>query len=155
MHVILFLGILPLYTKQRKQRGKQEKKKNKRISQKTHDIVSTSIRRLNDVATSYRHLIDVETTSCVYLEVTNERNTSLIENDVDENKQSNKREKNINKFEDAIPFVKEYESSIKTKIMGISSIAFLQGMLFKRLKESGRFKYVYSVFQDKACEDFR
>ena len=138
MHVILFLGILPLYTKQRKQRGKQEKKKNKRISQQTHDIVSTSIRRLNDVA-----------------EVTNERNTSLIENDVDENKQSNKREKNINKFEDAIPFVKEYESSIKTKIMGISSIAFLQGMLFKRLKESGRFKYVYSVFQDIVCEDFR
>ena len=138
MHVILFLGILPLYTKQRKQRGKQEKKKNKRISQQTHDIVSTSIRRLNDVA-----------------EVTNERNTSLIENDVDENKQSNKRERNINKFEDALPVVKEHESSIKTKIMGISSIGFLQGMLFKRFKESGRFKYVYSVFQDKACEDFR
>ena len=30
MHVILFLGILPLYTKQRKQRGKQEKKKKKK-----------------------------------------------------------------------------------------------------------------------------
>ena len=94
-------------------------------------------------------------TSCVYWEVTNERNTSLIENDVDENKQSNKRERNINKFEDAILVVKGYESSIKTKIMGISSIGFLQGMLFKRFKESGRFKYVYSVFQDKACEDFR
>ena len=35
------------------------------ITQQTHDVVSTSIRRLYDVATSYRRLIDVETTSCV------------------------------------------------------------------------------------------
>ena len=36
------------------------------VTQQTHDVVSTSIRRLYDVATSYRRLIDVETTSCVY-----------------------------------------------------------------------------------------
>ena len=38
------------------------------LSQWTHDVVSTSIRRLYDVVTSYRRLIDVETMWCVYWE---------------------------------------------------------------------------------------
>ena len=37
-------------------------------TQSTHDVVSTPIRRLYDFATSYRRLIEVETTSCVYWE---------------------------------------------------------------------------------------
>ena len=35
-------------------------------TQQTYDVVSTSMRRLCDSPTSYRRLIDVETTSCVY-----------------------------------------------------------------------------------------
>ena len=38
-------------------------------TQQTHDVVVTFMRLLYDVATSYRRLIHVETTSCVYGEV--------------------------------------------------------------------------------------
>ena len=37
------------------------------ISLWTHDVVSTLIRHLYDVVTSYRRVINVEMTSCVYV----------------------------------------------------------------------------------------
>ena len=37
------------------------------ISMKTQDVVSTSIKRLYGVLTSYRRVIGVETTSCAYV----------------------------------------------------------------------------------------
>lgn len=69
--------------------------------------------------------------------------TSLIENNVLQNKQLNEkkgqREKNINKFEGAISNVKEYESIIKPKKKGILNVAYRPGILLKRFKESNKF----------------
>ena len=43
------------------------------FNKSTHDVVSTSIRRLYDIATSYRRLIDVETTLYVYWKIGNDK----------------------------------------------------------------------------------
>ena len=42
------------------------RKISQKSSQKIHDVVSTSIGRLRKSGTSYKRLLDVETTFCVY-----------------------------------------------------------------------------------------
>ena len=64
---------------------------------------------------------------------------SLIDDEDDDNENWHQREKNINKVDDAIPFVKKYEAIIKIKKKGIINIAYRQGVLVKRFRESDKF----------------
>ena len=51
---------------------------------------------------------------------------SLIDDEDDDNENWHQREKNINKVDDAIPFVKKYEAIIKIKKKSIINIAYRQ-----------------------------
>lgn len=54
----------------------------------------------------------------------------LIEHEALDNKNFNKREINVNKTDDTIPIVKEYETIIKIKTTGILNIAYKKYFFF-------------------------
>ena len=63
----------------------------------------------------------------------------MIDDEDVDNENLHQREKNINKVDDAIPFVKKYEAIIKIKKKGIINIACRQGVLVKRFRGSDKF----------------
>ena len=58
----------------------------------------------------------------------------MVNNDVVETQESNKKAEEVYKPEDAAAVVKRYEDIIRAKKKGIISIAYYQGKVFKNLK---------------------
>ena len=64
----------------------------------------------------------------------------MIDGEIFENEELNLRSDNVRNCEDVIPVVKEFDNIINCKKKGILNLPYEQGLLFKKFKESDRFK---------------
>ena len=62
-----------------------------------------------------------------------------MKGDVVENEELIERSNKITNYKVAIPVVKEYETIIRSKKKGILNVAYRQGLLVIKFKESNRF----------------
>ena len=63
----------------------------------------------------------------------------MVKGDVVENEELIERSNKITNYKVAIPVVKEYETIIRSKKKGILNVAYRQGLLVIKFKESNRF----------------
>ena len=64
---------------------------------------------------------------------------SLVEADGYENDELIEKNNRVPNFEEAIPIVKEYERIIRTQKESMLNVAYRQGCVFKKFKESDKF----------------
>lgn len=64
---------------------------------------------------------------------------SLKEGNAAENEESNKSADNLTNYEEAIPVVQEYETIVRFEKNDILDVAYRQGIMFKKFKDSNRF----------------
>ena len=63
----------------------------------------------------------------------------MVEGEVYENKEFNKKADNLKHFEEAIPVVKEYETIIRSQKKSILKVTYKQVIVFKKFKASDKF----------------
>ena len=63
----------------------------------------------------------------------------MVVNEVVESDELNKQAEEVQKPEDAADLIKQYEGIIRTKKKGIINIAFHQGKIFKKFKDTEKF----------------
>ena len=58
---------------------------------------------------------------------------------VSENQKLNEQTEKVTKHEEAIPVVQDYETIVRSKKEGVLNVAFRQGKIINKFKDSGRF----------------
>ena len=71
----------------------------------------------------------------------------MVNNDVVETQELNKKAEEVYKPEDAPAVVKRYEDIIRAKKKGIISIAYYQGKVFKKFKDKEKFIKLVNEFK--------
>ena len=71
----------------------------------------------------------------------------MVNNDIIENDELNKKADKVEKPEDTATVVKQYENIIRTKKKGIISIAYHPGSVLKRLKDKEKFIRLVNEFK--------
>ena len=69
---------------------------------------------------------------------------SIIINNTIEIGEQNQLAEKVEKPEEAADIIKQYEEILRTKRKGVASVAYYQGMLFKRFKEKEKFAQMVS-----------
>ena len=64
---------------------------------------------------------------------------SMVINDIDETDELNQKVEEVQKPEQAVAVIRQYEEIIRTKKKGIISIAYHQGKVFKKFKGKEKF----------------
>ena len=72
---------------------------------------------------------------------------SMVNNDLIETDELNKKADKVEKPENAAAVIKQYKEIIRTKKKGIISIAFHQGKLFKKFKDKVKFIKLVNEFK--------
>ena len=72
---------------------------------------------------------------------------SMVNNDMVETEELNKKAEEVKKPEDAAAVIKQYEGIIRTKKKGIISIAYHQGKVFKKFKDKEKFIKLVNEFK--------
>ena len=81
---------------------------------------------------------------------------SMVNNDMVETEELNKKAEEVKKPEDAAAVIKQYEGIIRTKKKGIISIAYHQGKVFKKFKDKKKFiKLVHEFKTHKTIMIFK
>ena len=72
---------------------------------------------------------------------------SMVNNNIIETDELNKKVEEVQKPEDAAAVIKQYEEIIRTKKKGTTTIAYQQGKVFKRFKDKEKFIKLVNEFK--------